>query len=40
MALARKIRGYTHQQYIVTLGHQAVLLHALASVAARHWQPP
>ena len=29
MALPGKIRGYTHQQYIVTLGHQAVLLPCL-----------
>jgi hypothetical protein len=26
VALPGKIRGYTHQQYVVTLGHQAVLL--------------
>jgi len=29
LALPGKIRGYTHQQYILTLGHQAVLLPCL-----------
>ena len=29
LSLPGKIRGYTHQQYVVTLGHQAVLLPCL-----------